>query len=438
MANRVWVTWLGLSLGQFAFSGAAAGNIGLLMNESTGKGLSRLTSAGHSAVYLSNVCPASPVKLRLCKAGEQGSVISNYTNFGEASAYEWNIIPLSVFLYAVENPEDAPIYGNRAVLRLLQERYRNDHLSSVCPAGTCSDPASVAHWRDMVGGAFVRQIYLFQIKSTPEQDAKLVEEFNRMPNENKYNGFTRNCADFAKSLVNRYFPNSAKTDHLNDFGMTSPKAIAKSFTRYGEARPELEFTAEKFSQLPGDIKRSSPTRKGTEVSFRLKKWFIPLLLVHSHELPFFIAAYSLTGRFNPDVEVRRHPAEEAITSRIEWKKYNEEFREILDTAVTDGLFSNSRDVHGYFKGLDREGRARLDAEGRPVLDVNGRSVGMSRANLTSSESDAKTAYKVMLARVQSVLGSPAGRRESLSQFKADWDLLIRAREQLMGNAAVGN
>ena len=83
-------------------------------------------------------------------------------------------------------------------------------------------------------------------------------EFNALPNQNHYNGLTRNCADFARSLVNRYFPDSARPDRLNDFGMTSPKAISKSFSRYGEARPDLSFTAERFDQLPGPIKRSSP------------------------------------------------------------------------------------------------------------------------------------------------------------------------------------
>ncbi len=301
------------------------------MNESTGRGVSQLTSAGHSAVYLSDICPDSPVKLRLCRPGEQGSILSNYTNFGETSSYEWNIVPVSVFLYGVEDPSNKPLYGNEETLKLLQEHYRKASLDSVCPAQTCGNSAFTAHWRDMVGGTFVRQIHLFRVKTTVEEDARLVEEFSALPNENHYNGFTRNCADFARGVINRYFPDAAKPDHLNDFGMTSPKAISKSFSHFAEKRPELAFTAERFDQLPGPMRRSSPCRKGTEVSFRMKKWFIPLIVVRSHELPFFVAAYAITGRFNPDREVRKYQPEEEVDSHVDWRVYESRFREILAT-----------------------------------------------------------------------------------------------------------
>jgi hypothetical protein len=260
------------------------------------------------------------------------------------------------------------------------------------------------------------------MKTTPEEDARLVEEFNALPNENRYNGFTRNCADFARTLVNRYFPNSAKPDHLNDFGMTSPKAIAKSFSRYGEKRPELEFTAERFDQLPGPIQRSSPCRKGTEVSFRLKKWFIPLLVVRSHELPFFVAAYAITGRFNPDHELKRYPAEMPL-SRMELEKYRDQFREILDTAVADGVFANAGEVKGYLKELGRDGKARLDADGRPLLDAGGRSVGITPSNLLGPDSDPAMAYKLMLSRIDGLLSKPA------TGFESEWKLLLESRDR---------
>jgi hypothetical protein len=400
------------------------------MNESTGKGVSQLTSAGHSAVYLSDICPDSPVKLRLCRPGEQGSILSNYTNFGETSSYEWNIVPVSIFLYGVEDPSDKPLYGNEETLKLLQEHYRKASLSSVCPVQTCGNSAFTAHWRDMVGGTFVRQIYLFRVKTTAEEDARLVEEFNALPNENRYNGFTRNCADFARGVINRYFSDAAKPDHLNDFGMTSPKAISKSFSHYGEKRPELTFTAERFDQLPGPMRRSSPCRKGTEVSFRMKKWFIPLMVVRSHELPFFVAAYAMTGRFNPDHEVKKYQPEEEVDSRVDWRVYEDRFREILATAKNDGVFSGDAEVRDYFKELDRAGVAQLDESGLPVLEVGGRRVGLSSGNLLDSGSDPVLAYQLMLARVRTILGAPVARREDGASLAKDWNLLLLARERM--------
>src|SRR5262245_60264155 len=76
-------------------------DVGLLLGEASGEGMSRWTSAGHSAIYLSRLCPETPVKLRLCNADEAGSVIGTYTSFGEDHEFEWNAVPLSMFLYGV-------------------------------------------------------------------------------------------------------------------------------------------------------------------------------------------------------------------------------------------------------------------------------------------------------------------------------------------------
>src|SRR5579871_3078690 len=75
---------------------AARADVAVLLLESTETGMFRYTSAGHSAVYLSNVCQESPVKLRLCRAGEAGSVISTYGDFGETRPVDWNVVPFNV------------------------------------------------------------------------------------------------------------------------------------------------------------------------------------------------------------------------------------------------------------------------------------------------------------------------------------------------------
>ncbi len=133
---RIFKT-LGLMLFLSCFAQA---EIGLLLGESTGQGMSRWTSAGHSAIYLSRVCPESPVRMRLCMPGEQGSVISNYISFNEDKPYEWNIVPLSVFLYGVEDAKDRPLYASPELRTALQDHYRQEHLADICPEGPCTDP----------------------------------------------------------------------------------------------------------------------------------------------------------------------------------------------------------------------------------------------------------------------------------------------------------
>src|SRR5262245_36337142 len=68
----------------------ANADVGVVLNESLDESVDRISSTGHSAVYFSRICAESPVKLRLCRPGENGSVMSNYINIGEDQSFEWN------------------------------------------------------------------------------------------------------------------------------------------------------------------------------------------------------------------------------------------------------------------------------------------------------------------------------------------------------------
>src|SRR5260370_12849022 len=130
----------------------------------------------------------------------------------------------------------------------------------------------------MVAATLIRSVYIFVIDTTEEQDRKLIAEFNDSPNENHFNGVTRNCADFTRRVINTYFPNATRPDYLNDFGMTSPKAVARSFTRYGLRHPESNLRALHFAPLPGTINRSREVRAGNEQLYRSNKYRIPMIL----------------------------------------------------------------------------------------------------------------------------------------------------------------
>jgi hypothetical protein len=55
----------------------AQADAALLMEEPYGE-FGRYNPTGHSAIYLNHVCAESPVKLRACRTGEHGVVISRY------------------------------------------------------------------------------------------------------------------------------------------------------------------------------------------------------------------------------------------------------------------------------------------------------------------------------------------------------------------------
>src|SRR5580693_3486690 len=287
---------------------------GVVLNESLDTSVARVTGSGHTAVYLSRICPdGSPVKMRLCLPGEQGSIVSNYTTLGEDQPYEWNIVPLSVYLYGVEDPGDRPLVSSKAIKAALEERYRDKYLAAICTGQRCRSGKS-SEWREMVAATLERSMFMFVVKTTVEQDRALITEFNSLPNVNHFNGMTNNCADFTRRVMNVYYPGAVKPDYLNDFFMTSPKAVARSLTHYAEKHPESDFRVLHFAQVPGTIKRSSECRSGTEQLYHSKKLVIPLAYLAWQGVPAVAASYAITGHFNPEHQFETHASAEATGS----------------------------------------------------------------------------------------------------------------------------
>ena len=429
----------------------ADADVGIVLNESMDTSVDRITGTGHSAVYFSRICPDSPVRLRMCGPGEHGSVMSNYINIGEDQSFEWNIVPLNIYLYGVEDIQDRPIIGTFKIKHVLEDRYRKNYLSSLCEGAACRD-SNKSEWREMVAATFIRSVYIFVVDTTEEQDSKLIAEFNDSPNQNHFNGVTRNCADFTRHVINTYFPNAARPDYLNDFGMTTPKAVARSFTRYALRHPESNLRVLHFAQLPGTIKRSREVRAGTEQLYRSKKFLIPMILFADQAVPAVAGSYLLTGRFNPVREFERRPAvQEAsdqdnltgaaspdermriVGTSEEWKEY----RKVFDSNVTqdlrqDGIDDRRRLKH-FFKHFDEAGTPFVDDRGLLWMEIsqNGRSakVGLSASNVLAEDSDPQLAHELLLTRIDHVLKSPKHSRETMFEFVQDWATLQHAAEK---------
>ena len=440
-----------LLVGSFAY-----GDVGVVLDESIDSSVSRFTGAGHSAVYFSRVCPDSPVRLRLCRPDEPGSVISNYISFGENQPFEWNIAPLSIYLYGVEDPQDRPLFASPKVKGVLEDRYREKYLSAYCSETPCT-PSKNAEWRDMVGATLTRGIYIFVVKTTVPQDLALIKEFNAAPNKNHFNGFRRNCANFTKGVINTYFPHATSAEYVIDFGMTSPKAVARSFTRYALQHPELQFRVLHFAQVPGVIKLSTLPRDGFEQLYRTKKLLPPMIVFGYHELPFLVASYVITGRFNPERAAEEYPTaevteinyqiqrakadgdrakveqlesaraeawEEVVGNPKEWNRYREAFHSMVEGAVGKGILPEGGDLEYVFKKFDQAGSPSVDGNGALWMNVSegGKTsiVGLSASNILHRDSDRNLAQELILARIDRVLKSPMHSREKALEFQKDW------------------
>src|ERR1700744_4607997 len=192
---------------------------------------------GHSAVYLDHVCAASPLELRPCRPGELGVVISRYDGI---SGHDWIAVPLLPYLYAVESPAGIPQTANRGQGNLLRDLSRRHALESVA-ADLPDGSAPAGNWYELAGSAYDRTIYGFSIATTPEQDAGLIARFNDQRNVERYNGAFRNCADFARTTINSIYPHAIRRNFVADFGLTTPKSVARGLTHYASKHPDVDF-----------------------------------------------------------------------------------------------------------------------------------------------------------------------------------------------------
>ncbi len=436
-----------------------------MLADPTTVGVSVYTHAGHSLVYLSGVCAASPIRARLCEAGEQGSIVTTYPDFRETEAFGWNLVPLSLYLDGSLAADDRLLYASRAVKGALEVHARDGFFQDVCGGVNCPQ---VAHsfWRDLVDANAVRDIFIYAVRTTRVQDQSVVDWLNDKPNVNHYNGFTNNCAVFTRTLINLIFPHSVHRDFPNDLGMMAPKAAARSFTHWALKRPELGFYSMHFAQQPGDMPRSGLAQSGTETAIHMKKYLIPAALIGDHEVAgSFFVAYFLTGRFGLYKEFSRHPSPSIVELEVETKAAKDDHDEALlstlraaaqeERAAVVGtkdewadyrerfaLLQASAEVREYTDGHKRlfpqqfdYGNASVDGDGNPwlAIELNGsvRRVGIGSKNVMAAESDPELAFELMLGRVGYVLRAKNHLRETMEELKKDWVLLEETRDRLL-------
>jgi hypothetical protein len=266
----------------------------LLLEESYGT-FGHITSTGHAAVYLTNVCAASPTVLRRCVPGEGGVVINR--NFRIAD-YDWLAIPLLPYLYAVDSLPEIPSSANAKSIEALRITYLRNHMQALEPKDAEGRSPS-GEWMHLVGAAYDRRIYGFKLATTAAQDDEFIRRFNAQKNRSHFNLIYENCADFARVVLNSYFPHTIHRNFLLDVGITTPKQVARSVARYGKKHPELQYSSFVIPQVPGNLPRSGHVDGVLESVLTNKKFLVPLAILHPVVTGGMAAAYLADGRFNP-------------------------------------------------------------------------------------------------------------------------------------------
>jgi hypothetical protein len=296
MKLRLKVGWIAviLILAALALSASARADVTVFLEEPYALD-GEIAGTGHTAIYLSSVCAASPTVLRRCKPGELGVVLSRYHRI---AGYDWLAIPLLPYLYAVDRPEDIPLIADVKIEAAMRDAYRRKYLENIVPDGP-EGQTPPGDWYELIGSAFDRTLYGFQLPSSETQDDAFIAAYNSRPNRQAYKLVTSNCADFVRDAVNFYYPKAATRSLFADLEVATPKHVAKSLVSYAHHHREIPFSAFVIPQIPGSVKRSTPVHGVVDTVFKAKKYEIPLLVFHPFVGGGFAVAYVVSGRFNP-------------------------------------------------------------------------------------------------------------------------------------------
>jgi hypothetical protein len=408
----------------------------LLLEEPYGR-MGFFTATGHAAVYLSGVCADSPVVLRHCMPGETGIVISRYDGVG---GYDWVAIPLIPYLYAVERPEDVPLFANAKMAAFLRDRYRRKYLESIVPDVRNGETPG-GNWYQLVGSSYDRAIYGFEIATTPEQDDALIHKYNSSPNRSHFHLATNNCADFAKGVLNFYYPKSLHRSLVADLGISTPKQMAKMLTKYSGNHPELQFSRLIISQVPGSMPRSTNVHGVVESFFKAKKYIVPSVVVSPIFAGCVAAVYVGTGagHFEPGRDamvfvVGSEP--ERPLGREDRRAYQQELKHFLAGAYPE---KPGWKVEKSWARLQSKAKTSVDEQGRPVLEFRAGDkivrIGVAADNILSGNAPLELQRQLLEARLQAEFRRGSSQGLSETEVERDWKLLQRTMTESDASAA---
>jgi hypothetical protein len=420
---------IGLSFVMVVLSAAMAhASATLLLEEPYGK-LGFFTATGHAAVYLSGVCAETPTLLRPCAPGELGAVISRYDGIGH---YDWVAIPLIPYLYAVDQTDDIPLFVDPKMVSFLRDQYRRKHLQAVAP-DSADGATPGGNWYELVGSAYDRAAYAFEIETSAAQDRALIRAYNAAPNRSHFRTVSRNCADFAKDVINFYYPKALHRSIVADVGIATPKQMAKRMVKFSERHPQLAFSRYVIPQVPGSAARSTAVHGVVESFFKSKKYIVPSAVASPVFAGCVAAVYvgTNTDHFDPAKRAMVFNADRELEQPIgteDRRSYLIELNHLVaaDVAEVPGTYGEKTLVR-----MMSSGAPGFDSDGRPVLRMGigdqAVTVGVAQSNLFATQSSGRLAQQMLEARLREELRRGNPPKVSESDVEHDWSLLEKAR-----------
>ena len=376
---------------------------------------------GHAAVYLSRICAETPTLLRRCGPGESGVVISRYHHL---EGRDWVAVPLLPYLYAVDKPGDVPLYADSKLVSFL----RHEYLEKIDVSGPDS--------YQVVGSAYDRTTYGFRIETTPEQDDALIRKLNAKTNRESYQLLKRNCADFAKQIIDFYYPHAVHRSIIADLAVMTPKQAAKSLAHSAKHRPHMQLTTFIIPQVPG-LKRSKPVHGVLESLVLAKKYVTPVLLFHPVLVVGVEAAYWTGWRFDPAKGASIFDPARGLEAPLTAGQRDWYAKSVLamkrENVETEPLPN--------WREFISKTEPQLDATGQPFLRVREKEtttqIGICRDNALRMSAPPQLVEGLLFARLEQELKSKKPAHASEQQIQSDFKLLQEVTKSREAALATG-
>jgi hypothetical protein len=359
-------------------------------------------------------------------------VISRYDGVG---GYDWVAIPLIPYLYAVERPDDIPLFVDPKMATFLRDQYRRKHLEGVAPDKDNGETPG-GNWYELVGSSYDRTVYAFEIETTSAQDQAFIERYNSSPNRSHFHTVSQNCADFAKDVINFYYPRALHRSVVADVGITTPKQMAKTMLKFSARHPQLQLSRFVIPQIPGSVARSTPVHGVVESFLKSKKYMVPSAVVSPIFAGCVVAVYVGTGagRFDPAREALVFNAQRALEPPLgaeDRRSYQSELNHLMENRLAVDPASETTSARlEKWRRLLHNATPDLDAQGRPVMRIpvgeEVMSVGVSGSNILSEEAPQPLTQELLEARLRAELRRGKPPKASESDVTRDWDLLQKA------------
>jgi hypothetical protein len=250
-----------------------------------------LDPLGHESVYFARICAASLTQLRRCETGELGVVISRYHGI---AGFDWLATPLIPFLYSVDSPSSVPAHIDRETVQSLRVKYHDSHFMSL---GSVPEGGQFKRgWNQLVGAAYERRIYAFRFETTPQQDDAFIAKMNAGANRSRFSILFRNCANFAGTVLDFYFPGTFHRQIVPDGGLVTPRQIACQLVHYARKHTELQLTVFEIPLIPG-MHHSSRVGKSAVETFIITGYVVPVVIVSPYAAGVIVADFLIWGRY---------------------------------------------------------------------------------------------------------------------------------------------